>query len=87
MRNPLSKEAFADWAAKQTGAYDYVSNYHCAVCQYFRSIGLEFKMVGPTKWRDGNGDHHALPPGFDAAISKPHTYEALTKRLRESEHG
>lgn len=85
MRNPMSKEALSDWTAKQTGAYDYTSNYRCAVCKYFRAIGLEFKWMGGTEWIDSNNGVHALPIEFiQPLIRKPHTYEALTKRLRAS---
>lgn len=71
------------FAAKQSGRYDYVSHHSCALAQFARANALEYPvfaaMVQGTEAEQ-----------CEAASSKiPWTWEALTKRLEwlnENQH-
>ena len=45
MSSPLTLEAFRDWAATKAGeTYSYIDFEDCAVAQYARSIGQEYRV-------------------------------------------
>lgn len=69
MRNPLTKEAFAEWCEKQReGAeYDFYDCDNCACVQYFRDIGTGYRGTQEM---------------MNLAHERPWTFSALATRLR-----
>ena len=95
MRNPLSIEAFADWCEKKPAdeTYDAGDTHACALAQYARSIGFPHGMGNGCGtgiyMRRFFGDWRQvtfLPSknNLGTPLSKPHTFGALAKRLREA---
>lgn len=77
MRNPLTIEAFAEWAEKKPAneTYDYCSSEACAAAQYLQSLGVQ-KYNLPS---------YKLPKGWLGPLQTgPDTFGALAQRLRAS---
>lgn len=74
MSNPISLEAFADWCSKQPAEweYDYWDVGRCACAQYAKEASLIFRPEFGSEWDEADG----------LAGDLPHTFGALTKRLR-----
>lgn len=82
MQNPLTIEAFADWAGKQPRdrRYEYQNAHVCACAQYAETLGLNFREIlnkAPrgTFWRRMD----AL-----AGDARTHTFGALHDKLRDT---
>lgn len=83
MKNPLSLEAFADWAEKRLPEAEY-SYFHipsCACSQYADYLGLSEVWWAANDFIDhSRGDFWSTADGF--AFALPHTFGALAARLR-----
>lgn len=83
-KNPLTIEAFAEWAEKQPAdkTYEYIDSTRCACFQYSAAIGMDTSQAIPA-WRqdlyDGSAFWHRVD---DAAAETPYTFGALAARLR-----
>ncbi len=73
MRNPLTIEAFAEWAAKKSPrkTYDWFDTDACACAQYADYLG---GWGGSSVWRRMQS----------IAYERPWTFGALATRLRAS---
>lgn len=81
MKNPLTLEAFAEWAERQPAdkVYDYRDCAVCACGQYAASLGIS------KDWLTGEltGESEFWVEANYQAYHEPHNFGALAKRLRE----
>lgn len=82
MQNPLTLEAFADWAGKQPRdkRYNYENAHVCACAQYAESLGLNFREIlsivpRESIWRTMDNI---------AGDAIPHTFGNLHDKLRDT---
>jgi hypothetical protein len=86
-------QQFADWVGQQDPAreYNYTDNRGCAFALFLCASGMASKpSVAPERWwdrsaqfRDGRIVEHALDERINAAVIKrPHTFGALSERLK-----
>lgn len=75
MRNPLTIEAFAEWAEKKPANedYDFTLAWNCAVAQFLKANAVvNYELLSteiPKAW-------------LEPVKASPQTFGALAKRLR-----
>ena len=75
---------FLEWVERQYGGYDYLMIDNCAGARFLRHrLGVHVR-VGNSNWSKAYSSRcYPLPDGFDEAVrEEPHTFAALTGRLR-----
>jgi len=74
MRNPLTKEAFAEFCESKPAdkTYDIIDANSCAVAQFLKANGVQnFSLYS---WE--------VPEAYRTAFDRPWTFGALATRLR-----